>query len=128
MNDPVPPTAVPPADPVAPHTGQSSPLPSPPAPPKPPVPAPAVPPAPVPVPAKPALVIGKPKLTAKEKAKLKAAALELKAHLAEVDPEHPRTGVAGILPPWLALLLKLFGPGFLALVEGELGVPPTPAK
>ena len=120
MDNPAPPPANPSksTDPVAPHPGPSSALPA-----VPPVPAPAVPPVPAPA---PALVIGKPKpkLTAKEKAKAKAAYADLKAHLAEVDPEHPKTGIAGILPPWLALILKQFGPAILALIEAELGIPP----
>ncbi len=80
-----------------------------------PVPAPAVPPVPA-----------KPELNDADKDKAKAAYETLKAHLDEADPEHPRTGIAGILPAWLALLLKLFGPQFLALIESELSITSAP--
>ncbi len=52
---------------------------------------------------------------------------QLRDYLDDSTPGFPRTGIAGILPPWLALLLKLYGPKFVALVESDLGVtPPEP--
>ncbi len=78
--------------------------------------------------AKPAEPAKPPKheLTVKEKGAAVSAVAELRAHL-DGDPEHPATGVAGILPAWMALILKQFGPEIVALLEKLLGITPPPA-
>ncbi len=67
----------------------------------------------------------RPQLSAAEKAKLTRAIVALEGHLND-DPEHPRSGIAGIFPSWLQDLFAIAGPQLLAFLEGLAGVTPAP--
>ena len=69
-----------------------------------------------------------PELTPEEKGKLESAVEDLRAHLDDPNPDHPRSGMAGVFPDWAKTIWKHRGKKILAFLEGDLGITPPPTE